>query len=569
MRVLWCTLPAASSALTLLLCFFIQSPVHLVLATAEFVGPGTHPAQAPIVPTSFPIPSDTQGKVGLGRDHEFSLKHIFHHGTYMYPRLHRRLDIPPDSLLWVSSDDSHSVEPPPRFRGRSRGFQIERLVDRNPQTINSLLSMARSSGRAMDLSPSAWILDEVDGPNITDKETVLSLAKMSSNSYELVPGEEGWEDIDYPFNSSAGFGWESDSLRGYIFADETNSSIIIAIKGTSTAVFDGPETTTNDKVNDNLFFSCCCAQGGQYLWRQVCDCCTMTYTCNQTCLVTALKAENRYYAVAKELYGNVTALYPQANIWLTGHSLGGAVSSLLGLTFGLPTVTFEVPPVALAAARLGLPAPPGSHPSAPQTRQNSGLYHFGNTADPVFMGSCNGATATCTLAGYAFESQCHAGNVCTYDTVGDFGWRVGIGNHRIKGVIRNVIEKYDSVPSCEVDIECVDCFNWRFFESNRSDPITTMTSTLTTSTSTSTSTSTCKTPGWWGCLDETATTTATSTITSTSTSTTTTCKTPGWFGCNDPTTTTAPATPTIPSPTPTTTACATPGYFWGCDDDDP
>lgn len=152
-----------------------------------------------------------------------------------------------------------------------------------------------------------------------------------------------------------------------------------------TAVFDGAETTTNDKLNDNLFFSCCCAQQGHLLWRQVCSCKTSTFTCNQTCVVEALKDENRYYRAAIDLYGNVTEIYPNSGVWLAGHSLGGSVSSLLGMTFGLPTVTFEAPGDALAAARLGLPAPPGSNPGAPQTREYSGAYHFGHTADPVYM----------------------------------------------------------------------------------------------------------------------------------------------------------------------------------------
>src|SRR5262249_13648595 len=155
-------------------------------------------------------------------------------------------------------------------------------------------------------------------------------------------------------------------------------------------VFDGDGTTTKDKVNDNLFASCCCAQGGQYFWRQVCDCYATTYTCNKTCLVKSLKSQDRYYWAAIELYSNVTELYPASNVWLVGHSLGGVVSSLLGITFGLPTVTFEAYGDALAASRLGLPAPPGYNPSKPQARKYTGTFHFGHTADPVFMGSCNG-----------------------------------------------------------------------------------------------------------------------------------------------------------------------------------
>ena len=171
---------------------------------------------------------------------------------------------------------------------------------------------------------------------------------MAADAYVKTVGEGEWEDPNQGFNYSQSFGWEADSLRGHIFADEGNSTIVIGLKGTSPAVFDVDQTTTNDKENDNLFFSCCCAQGGQYFWRQVCDCSSSTYTCNQTCLVKALRKENRYYRAAIELYTNVTALYPKSEIWLVGHSLGGE---------------------ALAASRLGLPSPPGIDPTRPQTRK--------------------------------------------------------------------------------------------------------------------------------------------------------------------------------------------------------
>lgn len=50
-------------------------------------------------------------------------------------------------------------------------------------------------------------------------------------------------------------------------------------------------------------------------------------------------------------------MYPDANVWLTGHSLGGSLASLIGVTFGLPTVAFEAPGDRLAARRLHLPQP--------------------------------------------------------------------------------------------------------------------------------------------------------------------------------------------------------------------
>lgn len=71
--------------------------------------------------------------------------------------------------------------------------------------------------------------------------------------------------------------------------------------------------------------------------------------------------------------------HPNATIWVTGHSLGGALASLVGQTFLVPTVTYEIPGEQLAARRLHLPHAPGVELP---------LWHFGHTADPIFVGAC-------------------------------------------------------------------------------------------------------------------------------------------------------------------------------------
>lgn len=503
--------------------------------------------------------------------HSFTLKQIVRHVPDV-----RFFDIGTDaagSAITKRDEDGNENSIGP-FTARSLSTKIHRLVDRKVSDIEPLLAAARYFGNPPKLPETAWSLDEVSGPNGTDRETVLNFALMAANAYDETHNDPEWEDSREPFNHSSKFGWFGDSLRGHVFADENNSTIVLSIKGTSPALFDGAETTTNDKENDNLFFGCCCGQGGQYLWLKVCDCMSSAYTCNKNCLVKALKEKNRYYYQALELYGNVTELYPDAEVWLTGHSLGGSTASLLGLTFGLPVITFQAPGEALPAARLGLPMPPGNVAGAHQKRAYTGAYHFGHTADPIFMGTCNSATSACTLAFYSMESQCHTGRRCVWDTVEDKKWRVSVTNHRIRPCISDVYRAYDTLPVCEFDTECVDCAAWNFYEGNVTESSTSLSATTTSTTLSLTRTETCKTPGWWGCLDKSTTTSDADLTTSTMTITTGTCLSHGWFGgCLDSSTITATSTITMPITTPSespsatpSSTCETPGRLWGCKD---
>ena len=138
----------------------------------------------------------------------------------------------------------------------------------------------------------------------------------------------------------------------------------------------------------------------------------------------------------------MTALYPNANIWLVGHSLGGSLASLLGATFGLPSVAFEAPGERLAAQRLHLPFPPtgnGTSPPLPAYGR-APVTHVYHNADPIPQGVCTGVGSPCAQAGYALETRCHLGKSIVYDTVGRLGWRVDIRKHVIKEVITHVIE---------------------------------------------------------------------------------------------------------------------------------
>ena len=151
----------------------------------------------------------------------------------MYPHLHRRLDVQPEQVIWVEEDDPDEERKLGAFGARSKSIDIQRLSDRRMEVIQPILSEARWRGQPPLLPPSAWAVDQVLGPDITDKETVISMALMSANAYDQAPHTGEWEDVGHGFNYSDSFGWEGDSLRGHIFADQDNSTVVIALKGTS------------------------------------------------------------------------------------------------------------------------------------------------------------------------------------------------------------------------------------------------------------------------------------------------------------------------------------------------
>ncbi|KAF2134678.1 autophagy related lipase Atg15 [Dothidotthia symphoricarpi CBS 119687] len=426
-----------------------------------------------------------------------TLRHVFHHGAGQPGPRARRLDVTPER---VAQTDAESQLGP--FIVKTSPILIERP--------------ALEAHDAKTPMSSLWIAEDVQGPDVEDKATILSLASMSEDAYKPGRSDPDWIDIDEKYNSSVPFGWDDSGIRGHVFTDSTNSTIVLAVKGTSIAMFDGNGTSGRDKENDNLYGSCCCGQGGSYLWKKVCDCQTGTYSCDDKCVREELKKPNRYYAATLELYEEVLQLYPNANIIATGHSLGGVLASLMGLQHGIPAVTFEAYPQAMAAKRLGLPTAGDVAP----LRKNTGGFHFGHTADPIYMGTCNGASTFCTLAGYAFETVCHTGKRCAYDVVKDWGWRQSTSTHRLRYAIDNVYQVYDKAATCvDEAVDCVDCFLWKYEDGTHTKPTTTTIATSTTSSLTRTET--CKTPGWWGCRDETTSTQVSTTSASTASTTTT------------------------------------------------
>ena len=74
------------------------------------------------------------------------------------------------------------------------------------------------------------------------------------------------------------------------------------------------------------------------------------------------------------------------------------MAALAGLTFAAPTVTFCAPGDRLAARRLHLPQAPGVR------AEDQLIWHFGHTADPIYMGSCTVLSLNLVIV-YLFHSS--------------------------------------------------------------------------------------------------------------------------------------------------------------------
>ena len=91
---------------------------------------------------------------------------------------------------------------------------------------------------------------------------------------------------------------DDDGIRGHVFATPDNSTVVLSIKGTSAAfIGGGGPTSKNDKVNDNMLFSCCCARV-DWTWSTVCGCYRGGWKCDQNCLEDAMVEDGLFYPTA-------------------------------------------------------------------------------------------------------------------------------------------------------------------------------------------------------------------------------------------------------------------------------
>ncbi|CDO75192.1 hypothetical protein BN946_scf184866.g33 [Trametes cinnabarina] len=346
---------------------------------------------------------------------QFDLRHLHAVSSDARVLFH---DVPPAALSALSNAGEPTSYP----------LRPRRIKAQRPRSTAAFHRARRRSMGFQESEAIDWDEIEIEGPDVESQETLLLLAKMTNNAY-LEPGEQGWYELGDRWNVlSVRLGARRRWVPRARLATPDNSTIVLSIKGTSAAfIGGGGPTSKKDKFNDNLLFSCCCARV-DWTWTTVCDCYRGGWKCDQTCLENALADDSLFYSIGTNLYNNLTYLYPHSDIWMVGHSLGGALASLLGVTFEIQHITH--------------------------------VYH---TADPIAMGTCNGVLSSCALGGYAMESKCHLGKSIVYDTVSELSWAVDIRTHTIVNVIEKLlanpwppsVEIGREVPEAKPEEDCV------------------------------------------------------------------------------------------------------------------
>lgn len=178
------------------------------------------------------------------------LRHFYHHGAGEYP-YHQWLDA--ESVSEASSASAHELVVNSELRLVSQRRTRRRLRDRSRENLDRQRQRVRSG---LVVAESEWTDEVITVPDVADYGTLLALSQMTSNAYVEEPHSDGWLDLGSHWNATPpwGFGWEGAGLRGHVYSDDDNSTVVISIKGTSAVSFLGKGSSGQDKLNVGSLF---------------------------------------------------------------------------------------------------------------------------------------------------------------------------------------------------------------------------------------------------------------------------------------------------------------------------
>jgi len=301
---------------------------------------------------------------------------------------------------------------------------------------------------------------------------VYEFLKMSHNVYYDI-NSSNW--LNTTLSNVTDISVSKDGIKSYLFTNELKNDVVIAFKGTSVYWVtnnilsdDNSDTrmndniimkqqdmcvlssSSNDKYNDNLFFSCCYyKQSGLFEKCNICETKSENEKmCCKTCYQNSLNDKRNYINELHQIINIIKEIvdFDNSNIYFTGHSLGGMLASIASILYDKPAISFETP---------------GDYHYLKMVYNITNLtkiYHFGHNGDPLFIGNCGNL---CSFLGYHVNTKCHSGYTCLYDSKNKLGLGESLLNHRIEYITKHIVPNWENdMPECVQNHNCTECEEW-------------------------------------------------------------------------------------------------------------